>query len=120
MPRHPRRWWAAGIAGGALVLGLIVWAPRASVPEDRASPPATAQAPAQASPKGLLHASKPARRPIHLNTATTRQLRQLPGVGELLALRIIAARPFKRVEDLAAVKGMTPELYQQLVPLVVL
>ena len=44
----------------------------------------------------------------------TRQLRQLPGVGELLAQRIIAARPFKRVADLQAVKGMTPEHYRRL------
>lgn len=108
----PSRWWAAGLVVGALVLGLFLWAPRA--PEDAALPKASPALASQAPPAGAPHAQKLAHRPIHLNTATTRQLRQLPGVGELLAQRIIAARPFKRVDDLAAVKGMSPELYRQL------
>ncbi|HEY9724518.1 MAG TPA: helix-hairpin-helix domain-containing protein [Oscillatoriaceae cyanobacterium] len=54
----------------------------------------------------------------NLNTANIRQLRQLPGIGELLALRIIAARPFRSVEALKTIKGMTPKHFQQLKPLV--
>lgn len=57
-------------------------------------------------------------RRINLNTATSRQLRKLPGVGELLAQRIIAARPLRSVVDLARIKGITPAHYEQLRPLV--
>jgi competence protein ComEA len=117
-PRNVRWGWAAGVAGAALVLGLGLWTPRQPAPEGQVSPQASASA--QSAPKAAARAAKPVRRPVHLNTATSRQLRELPGVGELLAQRIIAARPFKRVEDLADVKGMGPERYARLVPLVAL
>ena len=47
---------------------------------------------------------------IDLNRATARELVQLPGVGEVIAKRIVDFReehgPFKRVEDLMKVKGI--------------
>lgn len=48
--------------------------------------------------------------PINLNTATVQDLTLLPGVGEVLAQRIIAYReangPFKSVADLVNVDGI--------------
>jgi competence protein ComEA len=43
---------------------------------------------------------------LDLNTATAAELQELPGVGPATAREIIAARPFKSVEDLAQVKGI--------------
>jgi competence ComEA-like helix-hairpin-helix protein len=43
---------------------------------------------------------------LDLNTATQAELEGLQGVGAALAEKIIAARPFKSVEDLMNVKGL--------------
>ena len=48
---------------------------------------------------------------INLNTATAKELETLPGVGPVLAKRIITFREkrhgFKRVEELLAVPGIS-------------
>ena len=45
--------------------------------------------------------------PVDLNTADLKALEALPGVGPATAQKIIAARPFKSVDDLSKVKGMS-------------
>jgi competence protein ComEA len=45
--------------------------------------------------------------PVDLNTADQKALEALPGVGPATAKQIIAARPFKSVDDLSQVKGIT-------------
>ncbi|KAF1773844.1 Endonuclease/exonuclease/phosphatase [Phytophthora cactorum] len=45
---------------------------------------------------------------MDLNTATPRELQQLPGVGCVIARLIIESRPFSSVEDLLRVKGIGP------------
>ena len=43
---------------------------------------------------------------LHLNTATLADLEALPRVGPTLAKRIRAGRPYRRVDDLDAVRGI--------------
>lgn len=85
---------------------------------------------AVASSEGLPAAAKPfsplsmiaakGTRKVNLNTATIQELRTLPGVGELLAQRIVEKRPFRTLEALKTVKGISPELYQRIAPKVTL
>jgi DNA uptake protein ComE-like DNA-binding protein len=51
---------------------------------------------------------KPAGYKVSLNKADVHELQLLPFVGPQVAQRIIAARPFKSVGDLAKVKGIAP------------
>jgi competence protein ComEA len=55
---------------------------------------------------------------VNLNTATTSQLMDLPGIGEVYAGRIIAARPFKSVNDLLKIAGIGPKKFSQIKDLV--
>ena len=55
---------------------------------------------------------------IDINKATANQLEALPGIGEVLAQRIVDFRqengPFKRIEDLRSIKGIGPRLFQNI------
>lgn len=60
---------------------------------------------------------------LSLGTATATELEQLPGVGPVLAQRIVQWRtengPFRGVDDLSEVSGVGDALMEQLRPLVV-
>jgi competence protein ComEA len=59
---------------------------------------------------------------VNVNTASADELERLPGVGPVLARRIVQDRqargPFRRVEDLERVRGIGPGLVRRLRPLV--
>jgi comEA protein len=60
--------------------------------------------------------------PIDLNSATVEQLTTIPGIGKVMAKRIVAWReehgPFRRVEDLIKVKGIGEKTFEKLRPYV--
>nr|WP_277621330.1 ComEA family DNA-binding protein [Thermus arciformis] len=60
----------------------------------------------------------PVPEPISLNAATLEELEALPGVGPVLARRILEARPYRQVEDLLRVKGIGPATLERLRPYV--
>lgn len=59
---------------------------------------------------------------LNINLATTQQLQELPGVGPVLAQRIVSHRdahgPFGQAGDLRAVAGIGEKTFQSLAPLI--
>lgn len=52
--------------------------------------------------------------PVDLNRAERAELEALPGIGPVLAGRIVEGRPYRTVEDLRRVKGVSPQLVDAL------
>lgn len=61
---------------------------------------------------------KPPPAPVNLNTATSAQLQQVPGIGPSTADKIVQMRksygPFKSVNDLLAVRGIGPKKLEKM------
>jgi endonuclease YncB( thermonuclease family) len=53
---------------------------------------------------------------IDINTATEKELTTVPGIGHVMARRIIAARPFRSADDLKRVSGIGDKKYAQIRP----
>lgn len=57
---------------------------------------------------------------VNLNAASADELAELPGIGEVLAGRIIAWRekngPFARIDQVMAVSGIGPATYERIRP----
>jgi endonuclease YncB( thermonuclease family) len=49
----------------------------------------------------------PLKERLNINTATSEQLQELPGIGKAYAARIIAARPIQSIESLVQIPGIT-------------
>ena len=59
---------------------------------------------------------------VNINTATIEELDSLPGIGPVIASRIIEFREkrggFRRVEELLAIQGISERMWQELEGLV--
>jgi len=66
----------------------------------------------------LVANKKPPAAPINLNTATSEELQQVPGIGPVTAGKILQMRkaygPFKSVDDLRAIKGIGPKRLEKM------
>lgn len=97
------------------------WAPVARLPEGPAADPQASPGSGRDSvPSGPPPAPGVARAPLDLNRANARELDDLPGVGPVLAGRIVLQRrrygPFHGVEELLAVRGVGPRLLERIRP----
>lgn len=61
---------------------------------------------------------KPPAKPVNLNTATSAELQQVPGIGPATAEKILQMRksygPFKSVDDLLAIRGLGPKRLEKM------
>lgn len=68
------------------------------------------------------HKKQPPAAPIDLNAATAQELQELPDVGPKMAKAIVDFRersgPFRRIEDLLAIKGITKQRLEKIRPYV--
>jgi len=59
--------------------------------------------------------------PLDLNLASASEIEQIPGLGPLIAFRIVSQRsiqPFQKVEDLGKIDGVTAEVLRSLNPFI--
>lgn len=110
-----------------LVIGTLGDRWRAAHPE-RVALPATAEHAPPAEDARAGPAATPGRAPsgdapaetVDLNTAGVRELDALPGIGPVLAERIVEHRrahgPFRTTDELLAVRGIGPRLFERLRP----
>jgi competence protein ComEA len=55
---------------------------------------------------------------VNVNTATAAELEALPGIGPVIARRIIEGRPYRSVGELDTVKGIGKRRLEEIRPLV--
>jgi competence ComEA-like helix-hairpin-helix protein len=55
-------------------------------------------------------------RELDINTATVKELRNIPGIGPVMARRIIDSRPFTSADDLRKVNGIGEKTYAKIRP----
>jgi endonuclease YncB( thermonuclease family)/predicted flap endonuclease-1-like 5' DNA nuclease len=53
---------------------------------------------------------------IDINTSTEKELKMIPGIGPVIASRIIATRPFRSADDLKKVNGIGDKKYVKIRP----
>ena len=65
-----------------------------------ATPVVAASSATDVSPSAAVSASEPESNLIDLNSASLKELRSLPGIGNVYSRKIVEGRPYQRVDDL--------------------
>ena len=58
--------------------------------------------------------------PLDLNRASDEHLQRIPGIGPVTAAKIVAGRPYRKVEDLLKIPGIGPKKLEAIAPYVTL
>jgi DNA uptake protein ComE-like DNA-binding protein len=93
--------------------------PSSNAPRSISATPTSSSSPAAMSPVGPKRSHAKEKTPlgkIDINTATEKELTTVPGIGHVMAARIIAARPFRSADDLRKVSGIGDKKYAQIRP----
>lgn len=113
--RHPR-WTPPPRPESAPASGAAAGAPYAAEP----GPPSRGAPTGATVSADSIRGGPTSERPLDLNRATEADLDRLPGIGPVLARRIVERRRelggFRRVEDLRSVRGIGPRLFARLSP----
>jgi competence protein ComEA len=107
--QHKLGGWAANIerSNAPAESSATVPSPSLSVPNTASS----AASPRSTSKNERLFPAK-----FDINTATEKELRLIPGIGPVMARRIIDARPFRSADDLKKVNGIGDRKYETIRP----
>jgi DNA uptake protein ComE-like DNA-binding protein len=101
--------WAANIGGSSAPTASPATTPSRSISVSDTAPPAAL--PQSTSKNDRLFPAK-----FDINTATEKELRLIPGIGPVMARRIIDARPFRSADDLKKVNGIGDKKYAEIRP----
>src|SRR6266480_6366820 len=101
--------WAAKIEQSSAPTASPATIPSLSLTVPNAAPPA-ASSPSTSKNERLFPAK------FDINTATEKELKMIPGIGPVMAGRIIAARPYRSADDLKKVNGIGDKKYDQIRP----
>ena len=105
------------VALGLVATGLVLLLPRTKTPANRLQDPIEITG-----VRILLPTFFDVEKKVNLNTASVQELIELPGIGEVLAARIVAYReengPFQSLDALKQVSGIGDKLVEKIRDLV--
>lgn len=96
---------------GLLAVPALAQTPQTAAPPTRPAPAAKPTPPTASTPAAAPAASVAAPKRIDINTASEKQLDEMPGVGPVRAKAIIAGRPYTDPNDIVTKKVLTAALF---------